>query len=240
MPPSIAFPTTTWRFIQHLQDSPEADLAALNGFITAYWKPVFCFLRARGYSLHQAEDLTQEFFLRLLERDWLHRADPQRGRFRTFLLTVLTRFLADQGPDRAPRQKAFETQVVSISSLISDQERTYEPPGDETPETIFMKQWAVGLLDKVREQLRQFYQTTGQPAWYELFATLHFAGQSEQRLSQQDLAERFGLTRDQGRYALEVVEKRFAHLLRREVGEQVGSDAEVGEEIRELLALLGR
>ncbi len=238
--PSSQFPSTSWSFIQHLQDHGQENPSVLNPLITAYWKPVFCFLRARGYSLHQAEDLTQEFFLRLLQRDFLHRADPQRGRFRTFLLTVLTRFLADQRPERAPRQKVFEEQVVSISSLVTDAERTYEPPVDLTPETIFMKQWAAALLDRALEQLRRFYEETRQAVWYEMFTTLHAAEQTGQRLSQQQLAERFGLTRDQVRYALDLVQKRFAHLLRREAGEQVGSDQEADEEVRELLELLGR
>jgi len=167
----------------------------------------------------------------------LHRADPKRGRFRTFLLTVLTRFLADQRPGRTARQKTFETQVVSIGSLIGDQERTYEPLVKETPETIFMKQWATGLMEMVLGQLRQFYENHERPAWYELFAAVHFGNQPG---SQQELAERFGLTRDQVRYALEVVQRRFVSMPRREVRDQVGSEEEVGDEIRELLALLGR
>ncbi len=99
------FPATAWSFIRQLQADPREVPPALNEFIRAYWKPVFRFLRARGYDSHQAEDLTQEFFLRLVQGDWLHRADLQRGRFRTFLLAILTRFLADQGPARAPGRR---------------------------------------------------------------------------------------------------------------------------------------
>src|SRR5438552_4149470 len=90
------FPTTAWGFIQSIKDCADVDyLPALNPFLAAYWKPVFCFLRARGYRLHEAEDLTQAFFLRFLERDWILKVDPQKGRFRTFLLTLLVRFVAD-------------------------------------------------------------------------------------------------------------------------------------------------
>ncbi len=234
------FPTTAWGFIRQLQADPREVPPELNDFIRAYWRPVYRFLRARGQTPHQAEDLTQEFFLRMLEKDWLHLADQTRGRFRTFLLTLLKRFLADQGPARAPRQRTFEKQVVSIGSLIGDPDRTYEPPAGHTPETIFMKQWARSLVDGVLQQLRQFYEQTDQLTWYELFALTNFTDPQSQRLSQQELAERFGLTRDQVRYALEMVQKRFAHLLRQAVAGQVGSEEEVNDEIRELLALLGR
>lgn len=91
--------------IQAAQDRDDpACMEATSRCIAAYWWPVFYFLRAKGYPLHRAEDLTQEFFLRFCQRGWIEPADPQRGRFRTFLLTILTRFLADQGTERAPRQ----------------------------------------------------------------------------------------------------------------------------------------
>src|SRR4051812_15632506 len=102
------FPTTAWSVLRDLPDreSPEFR-AAMDPLIAAYWRPVVAFLRARGHPVHEAEDLTQAFFARAFERDWLRRADPARGRFRTFLLAVLARFVADQGPKRASRQQGF-------------------------------------------------------------------------------------------------------------------------------------
>lgn len=122
------FPTTTWTAIHAAQDcqSPES-VEALNRCVAAYWKPVFYFLRARGMSLQRAEDLTQEFFLQFLERGWIRRADQERGRFRTFLLTILTRFLADRETDRAPRQKRFDDRLVLVSALMTETERAFEP-----------------------------------------------------------------------------------------------------------------
>ena len=203
-----------------------------------YWRPVFYFLRARGHSLHAAEDLTQDFFLRLLERKWLVKADSERGRFRTFLLTLLTRFVSDQGPRRAPRQIAFEREQASIHQLLGDADRAYEPAAGETPDGIFMKKWAAALLENVHERLRQFYEDEGRPHWYQLFATSHLAERQEHHPRQEELALQFQLTRDQVRYALDIVEQRYVHFLREEVRDQVGSDAGVGDEIRDLLALL--
>ncbi len=115
--------------------------------------PVFYFLRARGYPLHRAEDLAQEFFLQFYQRGWIGRAEQQRGRFRTFLLTILTRFLSDQGPERCPRQRAFDEQLVTISVLLGDSDRSFEPPDNRTPEEIFMQQWARAVLARVQQGL---------------------------------------------------------------------------------------
>src|SRR5262245_54823363 len=111
------FPTTAWRFIEVAQDASHPDHAhAMNGFIEAYWRPVFVFLRARGLPLHRAEDVTQEFFLQFLQRDWLQKADRERGRFRNFLLRLLVWFVADQGPKRSPAQRRFEQNIVSVQT----------------------------------------------------------------------------------------------------------------------------
>jgi RNA polymerase sigma-70 factor (ECF subfamily) len=212
----------------------------MNRLIAAYWKPVFYFLRAKGHSLHAAEDLTQAFFLRLLERHGLRRADQRRGRFRTFLLAVLVRFLSDQGLRRAPHQQRFEQQLVSVEGLIGGAELTYEPTAGQTPESIFTKRWAAALVENVLQRLRQFYEEEGRATWFEVFSATHVPGQPDQRVSQKELGERFGMTRDQVRYALAVVEKRFKFLLREEVRDQVDSEADIAEEIRELMDLMQR
>ena len=234
------FPTTAWSFIQMVQDRRHDEyLPHLNRFASAYWKPVFFFVRAKGYALHRAEDLTQEFFLRLMQREWLEKADPNRGRFRTFLLTVLTRFLSDQGPGRAAKQVVFDNRLVSIQSLLGDADKSYEPPVDETPENIFMRQWAAALVAQVLERLRLYYEENGQPQWYEVFAATHGMTEGSGRVSQEELGQRFGMTRDRVRYAMEMTQKRFVHLIHEEVRDQVGSETEIDNEVRELLALLG-
>lgn len=239
-PSASGFPTTAWTFIRAAQDPQHADFTpAVNGFITRYWRPVFCFLRARGYPLHAAEDLTQEFFTRFLERDWLRRADPERGRFRTFLLTILVRFLSDLGERRAPRQHSFERRFVSIDSLLNDEDRSYEPPAGETAEAIFMRRWAADLVAEVRVRLRKVCADRDRADWYDVFAAAHGID-GDAGATQQALADRFGLTRDQVRYALMQVQQWFVVLLRAEVRDHVEADADVGDELRELMALLQR
>lgn len=234
------FPTTAWSMVRAAQncDSP-AYLTAMNRCIAAYWRPVFCFLRARGYAFHRAEDLTQEFFLRFYERDWIARADQQRGRFRTFLLTILTRFLADRGNQRAPRQDVFENRLVAISALMSEAERSFEPPDNRTPEEIFMQQWARAVIAHVQRCLEGWCAEQGRPDWYRMFYRVYFPSPDGPRVTQQALADLLHLTRDQVRYGLEEVNRQFVELLRAEVAEQAGEGVDLDTEIQELQSLLG-
>jgi hypothetical protein len=160
--------------------------------------------------------VTQAFFLRFLERDWLKRADRARGKFRTFLFTLLTRFLSDLGARRAPRQEVFDRRIVSIQGLLGDSERDYEPASGDTPEAVFMRRWAEVLIDRALQRLRQFYDAEGRAVWYELFAVAYLSETSTAWTGQRALGERFGLTRDQVRYAMEIVEHRFKQYLREE------------------------
>lgn len=237
---SARFPTTTWTALLAAKDgeSPEA-VAAMNRFISAYWRPIFCYLRARGKPLQDAEDLTQEFFLRFVERDWLAPLDPSRGRFRSFLLTLLSRFVADQSPKRAPRQNSFEQRLVPITALMGEKDRTFEPSDTETPEEVFMRQWARAVIRNIRRRLRIWCEDSGRPDWYRVFAAFNLDGGLGPRVTQEEVARKLGLTRDQVRYALQRTEEQFVGLLRAEIADQVGSSADTGEEIQELERLLG-
>jgi RNA polymerase sigma-70 factor (ECF subfamily) len=238
--PYAQFPTTTWSLLEAAADrqSPEF-LAAMNRFAAGYWKPVFYYLRARGYAFQDAEDLTQAFFVRFLERDWLVSVDPARGRFRSFLLKVLSRFAADQGSKRAPRQAGFEQQLVAVSALVGDGERSFEPPDTETPDEIFMRHWARAVIANVNRRLKVWCEANGRPDWYRVFAAFNLAAGNQDRATQQGLARKLNLTRDQIRYALEQTKQQFVELLRSELAEQNDSSADLDEEIRELERLLG-
>lgn len=233
------FPTTAWSVIRAAQDREDpASLQAMNRCMAAYWRPVFYFLRARGCPLHRAEDLAQEFFLRFYERGWIGPADPQRGRFRTFLLTILTRFLSDQGVDRGPRQQVFDDRLVAISVLLGDADRMFEPPDNRTPEQIFMQQWARSVITHVRHCLETWCTDRGRPDWYRIFCQVYFPEPGRPRSSQRAIGDQLHMTREQVRYGLEEVNRQFVELLRAEVADQIGPDEDLDTEIRELESLL--
>ncbi|MCY2987228.1 MAG: hypothetical protein NTY19_05085 [Planctomycetota bacterium] len=264
--PSPIFPPTSWSMVRDAQHkSGENRLEAMNRCMAAYWRPVFYFIRSKGYPLHRAEDLTQEFFLHFFlgedgkpdekqdpskedggqEQDapkrkpaGFQKADQQKGRFRNFLLTVLVRFLADQSPKRARKQAAFDQGQVAISALVGDSERTFEPPHNRTPEQVFMQKWAWSVIEAVRRNLKNWCDSRGRPDWYSMFCARLFPEPGSPRITQQALAERLHVTRDQVRQGLERTEAQFAEFLRAEVTNQIGPDDDLDTEIRELQVLL--
>lgn len=235
--PSARFPSTAWSCVRTAQDPTHPQfVAAMNRLITTNWKPVFCYLRARSHAVQDAENRTQDFFARVLVKGWLRPADPQRGRFRDFLLTLLKRFAHDQ-PVRAREQTKFEQSFVSIHSLVQDSDRAYEPQERQSPEEAYLAQWKGDVLAAVRTSLRAYYEGLDKPKeWqrFEIFAAAHFVERVEDQPTQEALAARFRVSRDQVRYALAEVGKRYRRFVQQEVRDQVSSEQELDEEIRDL------
>ena len=221
--PGRSLPTTAWSMVWAAQDPNSPDcVAAINRCISAYWRPVFYYLRAKGIRHQQAEDLTQEFFLHFYERAWINRADPQRGRSRTYLLTILKRFLSDQLTDRAPRQKVFDSRLVAFSVLLCEADRDFQPPLNCTAEDVFMRQWARSTIVQVQRRVEAWCAERGRPDWYWMFCQTYFPDTPQKQITQQAIADRLHLSRDQVRYGLQEVNKQFVELLRDEVDDQTG------------------
>jgi DNA-directed RNA polymerase specialized sigma24 family protein len=237
--PSARFPATAWTCIEAARDRQHPHFVlAVNRLIATYWRPVFHFLRKKYPTALDHEGLTQDFFLTLVTKGWLARADQTRGRFRDFLRTILKRHAYDQVV-RPPQQAQFEGRFVSIHSLIEDSDRDYEPADSETPDEAFDRAWKVALLQTVCRNLEAHYAAAIDPEEkqrFAIFAALHLPEHDEDPPTQDAVARRYGLTRDQVRYAVEQVKKRYDRLLRQEIRDQVGADVDVEEEIRKLLA----
>src|SRR5712691_8585150 len=148
------FPTTRWTLVVAAADPQRKDArSALVSLCEGYWYPLYAYLRRRGYTADQAQDLTQEFFICVLEGRYLDRADPEKGRFRAFLLTSMKFFLADEA-DRNRAQKRGGGAVLSLEFSLGEDRYQREPMHDETPERIFERRWAFLVLDRVVEKLR--------------------------------------------------------------------------------------
>jgi RNA polymerase sigma-70 factor (ECF subfamily) len=240
IPGSSGFPPTAWTALEKIkQSSAEERVERRNRFIEQYCKPVYYFLRAHRYSPDKAGEWTQAFFADLLGSEDFLKADRTRGLFRTFLLTLLKRFLSDQqNPARMPRQRFFEEGSVAISSFLTGEERSFEPPCHQTPETAFMRRWAQDLVASVKQQVKDLFDKRGQPQFYQLFE----ASQEEQpygeKLTQEELGRRFDLDRDGVKYRLQQVKQAFMVKLRTAMRDQGCTEEEVDAEIGELLKLL--
>ena len=260
---SAGYPTTAWNRIEAAKDpNDQRFLESMNWLINSYWRPVYRFLRGLGHTAADAQDMTQDFFLSFLMNNWIQPATESKGRFRNLLLTILKRYRYDHTL-RSRRQTQFEKSIVSIQSLMEDSDRVYEPQVQETPEDAFKKQWKADVLANVRRHLKAYYEDLAsdkgqrhdrnfaasrgaadvqpEPANKELrryqiiFAAFHFVERAEDRPTQEALADRFGVTRDEVRTALSQVEKRYQRFLRQEIRDQVGSEQEIDIEIQDLL-----
>src|ERR1700728_3783666 len=172
------FPTTKWTLVVAAGDPRRKEArSALVSLCERYWYPLYAFLRRRGYRADQAQDLTQEFFIRLLEGRYLDRADPEKGRFRSFILTSLKFFVADE-EDRQRARKRGGGVVVQLEFSSGEERYQREPAHDETPERIFERRWALSLLDQVVERLRNEFVHHGRPENFERLK-MFLLGQSD-------------------------------------------------------------
>jgi RNA polymerase sigma factor (sigma-70 family) len=237
LPGSSQFPTTRWSLVVAAGDPrPKEAGSALVSLCENYWYPLYAYLRRRGYSADQAQDLTQEFFVRVLEGRYLDRADPEKGRFRSFILTSLKFFVADEGDrDRAQKRGGGMVEPLEISS--GEQRYQREPAHDETPERIFERRWALSLLDRVVEKLRDEFVQHGHPEHFERLKVF-LLGHSDAPYA--TLAREMNTSEGALKVAIHRLRKRYRELFRQEIADTVADPAEVESELRFLAAVLSK
>jgi len=231
------FPTTRWTLVIAAADSRRTEArSALVSLCEGYWYPLYAYVRRRGYPADQAQDLTQEFFIRVMEGRYLDRADPEKGRFRAFILTSLKFFLADEG-DRSRAQKRGGGKVLSFEVASGEDRYQREPAHNETPERIFERRWALSVLDRVVDRLRSEFVQRGRLD--------HFNRLKAFLLDQADapyaaLAREMGTSEGALKVAVHRLRKRYRELFRQEIAETVADAGEVESELRYLVAALTR
>jgi len=210
--------------------------AALEKLCRAYWYPLYAYVRRRGQSAEDAKDLTQEFFARLLERNWVGRADQQKGRFRSFLLSAMNHFLADEWDKARAQKRGGGAMPVPLQFDTAETRYGYEPVDNVTPEHSYERRWALTLLDEVLQRLRSEYEQEGRK---EYFAALHPCLVGE-RTSQPyaELAAKLGTSEGAVKAAVHRLRQRYRELLRDEIAQTVAEPGEVDGELKHLHAVL--
>jgi RNA polymerase sigma factor (sigma-70 family) len=237
LPGPSQFPTTRWTLVVAAGDPHRKEArSALVYLCENYWYPLYAYLRRRGYPAHRAQDLTQEFFIRLLEGRYLDRADPEKGRFRSFILTSLKFFAADE-EDRDRAQKRGGGTVEPLEFPSGEQRYQREPAHDETPERIFERRWALTVLDRVMEKLREEFVEHGRPEHFERLKVF-LLGQSDAPYAA--LAREMNTSEGALKVAIHRLRKRYRELFRQEIADTVADPAEVESELRFLAAVLTR
>jgi RNA polymerase sigma-70 factor (ECF subfamily) len=234
---SPAFATTQWSMVL-LAGRNDTDRAreALAKLCKTYWYPLYAFARRQGNAPPDAQDLTQAFFARLLERRDLAAADPQRGRFRAFILTAMKHFLASEWQRARTQKRGGGGEVISLDWAAAEQRFDLEPAAGLPPDRAFDRQWAVALLDAVMERLQAEYRGEGEVAKFVLLKSALTGNRTEQPYA--ELAACLDSTEGAVKVMVHRLRKRYRALLQSEIAETVATPAEAEEEMRYLIQCL--
>jgi RNA polymerase sigma-70 factor (ECF subfamily) len=231
-PGPASFATTRWSIVVRAGGPTGPDArAALETLCATYWYPLYAYARRRGQARHGAEDLVQGFFATLLERGSVAAADPQRGRFRAFLLTAFQRFAANEHERAAARKRGGGAKTLSIDFDDGESRFATEPSHDMTPEREFERRFALALLARVLARVKR-----DRPGDADLLA---YVGGTGEARPYAEIAAARGSTEDAVKVAVHRLRGRYRDCLRAEIRETVAADADVDDEIRHLLEVVG-
>ena len=225
------------------QPSKDAD-EALTTLYEIYWYPLYAFLRRHGHDADRAKDLTQDFFVRLLEKQALRQADPNRGRFRSFLLASLKNFVANELDRETAQKRSPGGPILPLEFETAEGRFLLEPPTQETPEKVFDRQWGMALINRVMKRLEDEQASRGKQNQFDRLKP-YIAGDKGLR-SYRETATELGMSEGAARTAVSRLRDRFGELVREEIAETIGStkatddtlEKQVDDEIRYLWSVL--
>lgn len=233
---AVEFTTTHWSVVvAAAQDVSPPAQKALEQLCCTYWYPLYAYVRRRGHTVDDARDLTQEFFARLIEKQWVAAANPDRGRFRTFLLAALNHFLANEWRNARAAKRGGGRAVISLDDT-TESRYAHEPVSDLTPEKLYERRWALSLFDRALGRLREQYLAVGKAGLYDRLQKFLSSEPGEGEYA------RLGaeLEMNTGTIAASVhrLRQHYRELVREEVAQTVETPADVEDEVRSLLAAL--
>lgn len=231
------FRTTHWSVVllARRNDTVRAE-PALAELCRVYWYPLYAYVRRLGRSAEDAQDLTQEFFARLIEKHWLDKVERERGKFRSFLLAAFKHFLASEWHRERTAKRGSGQTLISFDAVAAEDRYELEPLDTATPEAIYDRRWALTVLDQALARLEMEQQTAGHA---ERFAALKdcLLGEPE-AANLAALGVPLGITEAATRSIVRRLRERYRALLREEIAETVDGAEKVDEELRSLLAAL--
>jgi RNA polymerase sigma-70 factor (ECF subfamily) len=213
------------------RSAPQAD-RALEELCHTYWYPLYAYVRRHGHSKEDAEDLTQGFFARFLQRNYLEGLSSEKGRFRAFLLVALKHFLANEW-DKSQRQKrGGGVTALALDWQDADSRYQIDPADQLSPDRLYDRAWAVTLLEQVIARLRDECAAEGKANVFEQLKPFLMEGQSD--IPYAEAASKLGLNEGASRVAVHRLRKRYRELLREEISQTLSNPADVEEEMRAL------
>ena len=218
-----------------LAERPEV-MEALESLCRSYWHPLYCFVRRQGHPPESAEDLTQDLFALILSRPVLAGADPEKGRFRTYLLAVLKHVMAQARERDSAGKRGGGVTLVPLDGLDAEARYRLEPVDVESPEVLFDRRWASTVMSRATDRLREEYADASREDRFEVLKEFLLTGR--QSASYSETAAALGLTESALKSAVFKLRQRFSAALRAEIAETVASESEVEAEIRHLAKVL--
>lgn len=232
------FRTTHWSVVLAAgENDQEKGREALEQLCAAYWYPLYVFARRQGYDAAESEDLTQEFFAHLLLRNDLAKVGPERGRFRSFLLASFKHLLVNEYHRQRTEKRGG--QAVRVSREREDPETRYrlEPADPVTPETLFERRWALTVLERAVDRLREEYAVSEKA---DLFEELKEFLSNQKSLPHETIASKHGISVGAVGVTIHRLRKRYAEVLRDEISHTVSTPEDIDDEVRHLIAAVGR
>jgi RNA polymerase sigma-70 factor (ECF subfamily) len=231
------FASTHWSVVLAAGDTGAVGAdEALESLCRTYWYPLYVYVRRRGYAESDAQDLTQEFFGRLLAKKLLRRADPERGKFRSFLLKSLQHFLVNEWERARTRKRGDGQSQTSLDAHAAELRYRAEPALTQSLDEAYEKRWAATLIEAVLARLRADYAGSGRLDIFEALKPMIWGEQTP--LSYPALGTQLRLTAGAVKVAVHRLRARYRELLRAEVALTVSSASEVDDELRHLIAVL--
>jgi len=233
-----SFQTTHWSQVLRAAEGDSAESReALAELCQAYWYPLYAFVRRRGYNAADASDLTQSYFTLLVEKEYLRQVRPTAGRFRYFLLASLKNFLSNERDRERALKRGGGIRLFSLDAAQAEHRYREEPTDPLTPEAIFERRWALTVVERTMERLRQEFRNRGRQEHFELIEH-HLTGQKP-KTSYREIAAQLGVSEDAVKAEVSRARRRYGQLLRFVIGETVAGVEEIDKEIRYLLQLMG-
>lgn len=232
------FPQTRWSMVVQARSDDALAERALAELCEAYWFPLYVYVRRAGRSATDAEDLTQAFFARLIEKGYIGQADRERGRLRTFLLTSLKHFLSDEWDKSQSLKRGGGQAFVAIDQLDAEQRYALEPKDERSPDRLYEKRWALTLLENIVAALREEFAASGK---VEIFDGLQpFLAWNSADESYAEVSAKLGMSDNAARVTVFRMRKRFGELMRRNIADTVESEEEVEDEMQFLMGVIAR
>jgi len=235
--PQEWFATTHWSVVLAAGDSASPQIAdALEQLCRTYWYPLFAFVRRSGHDEETAKDLTQSFFQRFLEKNYLKDVDRSRGRFRSFLLASAKHFLANEWDRQHSQRRGGGLEIISLDARLIETAEGQDQSLSMSPEKIFERRWALALLDAVKQRLSKEFADADKGPMFDALQAYLSGERSETPYAH--VAAQLGMSMDAVKKAVERLRRRYGQLLREEIARTVAHPSEIDDEIRCLRATL--